>query len=280
MSHHSPKDEKARIRQQVSEALLQPAEDGPIARPDAIFDVQLDHYITDFKGSRQATQRLLALPEWQRSQRVFITPDNSTQLLREVAIRQGKEIIMTTYGIRRGSVLVRREDVPPGQEEFAATLVGMERFGKPLRTLADLEAAGALDLMVTGALAISRVHGGRAGKGAGWFDAEWGIWRTLNLIREDTPIIGIVHDVQVVADDFPLDPWDCHVTIIVTPAEVIRLPRFRQPPGVMWEHITTPQQMAWLAAIPYMHELYQRQFGRPFPHSWQTGKGLGQTDLP
>jgi 5-formyltetrahydrofolate cyclo-ligase len=276
----SPKDEKARIREQVSEALLRPGEDGPIALPDAIFDVQLDHYITDFKGSPEATQRLLALPEWQQSQRVFITPDNSTQLLREYAIRQGKEIIMTTYGIRRGSVLVRREMVPAGQEEYAATLVGMERFGKPLRTIADLEAAGPVDLMVTGALAISRLHGGRAGKGAGWFDAEWGIWRTLNLVKEDTPVIGIVHDVQVVEESFPLDPWDCHVTIIVTPREVIRLPRFRQPSGVLWEQITTPQQMAWMAAIPYMRELYLRQFGKPFPDSWQSGKGLDETDLP
>ncbi len=265
--NHTAQDVKARIRERVSAALLQPSTDGPIALPDAIFDYQLDHYITDFRGSAEATHRLLALPEWQQAQRVFITPDNSTQLLREYGIRQGKEIIMTTYGIRRGSVLIRREMVIEGQEEYAATLVGMEKFGEPLRTIEDLERAGPLDLMVTGALAISRAHGGRAGKGAGWFDAEWGIWRTLHLVQEDTPVIGIVHDVQVVEEAFPLDPWDCHITIIVTPSTVIRLPRFQQPEGVLWDQIVTEQQKAWMTAIPYMRELHLRQFGKPLSTS-------------
>jgi len=260
----SAQDEKSRIREAVSAALLasQPGSDGPIALPDPIFDHQLDHFITDFKGSPQATLRLVDLPEWQQAQRVFITPDNSTQLLREMAIRQGKEMIMTTYGIRRGSLLVQRAGVPEGQEEYASTLAGMEKFGQRLSSLEDLEKAGPLDLMVTGALAISRLHGGRAGKGAGWFDAEWGIWKSLQLVQADTPIIGIVHDVQVVSQAFALDPWDCHITIIVTPAEVIRLPALPQPAGVLWEKIVTPQQQAWLAAIPYMQELHARRFGK------------------
>ncbi len=172
---------------------------------------------------------------------------------------------MTTFGIRRGSVLVTRDRVPAGQEEFAATLVGMERFGRRLPTIADLEAAGPLDLMVTGALAVSQAHGGRAGKGAGWFDAEWGIWGSLGLTTPDTPVIGIVHDLQVVPQAFSLDPWDCHMTIIVTPSQVIRVPRFTQPHGILWDQIISPQQRRWLAAIPYMRELYERAFGRPWP---------------
>jgi 5-formyltetrahydrofolate cyclo-ligase len=262
----SAQDEKAQIRERVSSALLARRSQGaaPLALPDAIFDHDLDHFITDFQGSQAATHLLTGLPEWQAARRVFITPDNSAQHLREAAIRQDKEVIMTTYGIRRGSLLVRRAMVPPGQEEFAATLVGMEKFGRPLRTLAELEAAGLLDLMVTGALAISRAHGGRAGKGAGWFDAEWGIWKSLDLIQEDTPVIGIVHDVQVVPEAFALDPWDCHITIIVTDTQVIRLPRFQQPPGILWDQIVTPRQKAWLAAIPYMRELHSRKFNRPF----------------
>jgi 5-formyltetrahydrofolate cyclo-ligase len=265
----SPQDEKASIREQVTAALLEirPGETAPIALPDPVFHHELDHFITDFRGSDEATRRLIELPEWQPARRVFITPDNSTQFLRELAIRQGKELIMTTYGIRRGSVLVTRAAVPAGQEEFAATLGGMERFGRRLATIADLAAAGPVDLMVTGALAISRVHGGRAGKGAGWFDAEWGIWGSLGLIRPETPVIGIVHDLQVVSQAFGLAPWDCHMTIIVTPAEVLRVPRFTQPWGVLWDQIVSPQQIRWLAAIPYMRELYQREFGR----TWGAG---------
>ena len=258
--------EKEIIRERVSKALLEilPGSKDPIALPDAIFDHQLDHFITDFRDCDRATQNLVDLPEWQSAKCVFITPDNSTQILREAAIRQNKELIMTTYGIRRGSLLVRRDLVPQGQEEYASTLVGMERFGLPLRSITDLEKAGRLDLMVTGALAISRPHGGRAGKGAGWFDAEWGMWKSLELVDSTTPIIGIVHDVQVVQEAFSLDPWDCHMNIIVTPTEVIHVSRFDQPSGVLWEQITMPQQKKWVAAIPYMQEIYTRQVGDDF----------------
>lgn len=264
MTTGSPHDEKALIREQVTAALLNgvSGEAGPIALPDPVFHYELDHFITDFRDSAAATARLVELPEWQRAQRVFITPDNSTQLLRELAIRQDKEMIMTTFGIRRGSVRVTRDGVPAGQEEFAATLTGMEKFGRRLATIADLKAAGPLDLMVTGALAVSRAHGGRAGKGAGWFDAEWGIWGSLDLITPETPVIGIVHDLQVVPQAFSLDPWDCHMTVIVTPSETIRVPRFTQPHGVLWDCIVSPAQMRWLAAIPYMRELYARTFGQ------------------
>jgi 5-formyltetrahydrofolate cyclo-ligase len=264
--NETAQNEKARIRERVSAALLaQPLQNQPpIALPDVIFDHDLDHFITDFQGSDRATDLLTALPEWQAARRVFITPDNSTQLLRAAAICQQKEIIMTTYGIRRGSVLVRRDLVPEGQEEYASTLVGMEKFGLPLRSISDLEKAGPLDLMVTGALAISRLHGGRAGKGAGWFDAEWGIWKSLGLIHPDMPVIGIVHDIQVVPEAFALDPWDCHMTIIVTHTQVIRIPKFQQPDGVLWDQIVTQHQFEWLAAIPYMQELHIRKFNRPF----------------
>jgi 5-formyltetrahydrofolate cyclo-ligase len=265
--YDSPQDEKARLRNQVAARMLEVTAGGggPLALPDPVFDLQLDHFITDFKDSQAATNRLVELPEWRQARRVFITPDNSTQYLREMGIRQGKEVIMTTYGIRRGSLRVTRQDVPEGQEEYASTLAGMEKFGRRLWTIADLEAAGPLDLMVTGALAVSRAHGGRAGKGAGWFDAEWGIWRSLGLAQPETPVIGIVHDAQVVPDAFHLDPWDCHLNVIVTPTEVIRLSGFTQPAGILWDQIITAKQMEWLAAIPYMEQLYRRKFGKPIP---------------
>jgi 5-formyltetrahydrofolate cyclo-ligase len=262
-------DEKSLLRERVSAKLLEvPAgRDRPIALPDAIFHHELDHFITDFQGSREATERVLDLPEWRQASQVFITPDNSTAYLRELAIRQSKTMIMTTYGIRRGSLLVTREMVPAGQEEYASSLVGMEKFGRRLMTIEDLEAAGPLDLMVTGALAVSRVHGGRAGKGAGWVDAEWGIWGALNLTRPDTPVLGIVHDLQLVPEAFPLDPWDCHLGIILTPAETLRVRVETQPHGILWDAFTTPAQAAWAAAIPYVRQLYSRQFGREFSPS-------------
>jgi 5-formyltetrahydrofolate cyclo-ligase len=272
-SHLTANEIKQSIREKVSEALVEfhPEWGGTIALPDAIYDLQLDHYITDFRQSDVANSRLIALPEWKNAQRVFITPDNSTRLLREIAIREEKEVIMTTYGIRRGSVLITRKMVPVGQEEYASTLVGMEKFGRSLPGIADLEAAGPVDIMVTGALAVSSVHGGRAGKGAGWFDAEWGIWSTLKLITQHTPVFCPVADVQVVSEAFALDDWDSRITHLATPSRLIRISVDRQPSGILWDKIITEKQMQWLQAIPYMSELYVRAFHKEFPLSTVQG---------
>ncbi|MEK7112016.1 MAG: 5-formyltetrahydrofolate cyclo-ligase, partial [Patescibacteria group bacterium] len=156
---------KTELRESVAKLLITEG----VVRPDPVFHLSLEHYIPDFEGNLLATERLVNLPEWQKSKRIFITPDRSTQLLREVAIMQKKEIVVTTYGICRGAVLLRGDMVSEGQEAFAASLDGMERIGNPLRTIKEIKKAGKIDLMVTGALAISEAHGGRTGKGAGWF---------------------------------------------------------------------------------------------------------------
>ncbi|OGM01918.1 hypothetical protein A2115_00260 [Candidatus Woesebacteria bacterium GWA1_41_8] len=247
--------QKQEIREKVTRLLLE----NRIAIPDPVFHLSLDHYIADFEDSYQATQRLIHLPEWQRSHRIFVTPDRSTQLARETAIKEGKEIVVTTYGICRGAVLLTRDLVPEGQEAFAATLDGMERFARPLTKVRDIQEAGKIDAMLTGALAISRAHGGRTGKGAGWFDAEWIMWRKMGLTHPDTPVIGIVHDVQVVNDTFSLAPWDALVGTIVTPTRVLKTPQRQQPEEIYWEVITPD----WLNAIPIMVELYKQENPAP-----------------
>ena len=240
---------KQDIRQTVARILLE----NDIVLPDPIFHLALDHFIADFKGNHEATQNLTHLPEWQYSNRIFITPDRSTQLAREQAIIEGKEIVVTTYGICRGAVLLSRDLVPVGQEPFAASLEGMEKFGKPLRTVRQVQLAGNVDLMLTGALAISKSHGGRTGKGAGWFDAEWIMWRKMGLVEPSTPVVGVVHDLQVVEESFPLAPWDALVNIIVTPTRIIKTPPRQQPNEIFWEAMG-PE---WKKAIPLMVELSQ-----------------------
>lgn len=242
---------KQETRDRVGKFLIESG----VIRPDPIFHLSLEHYITNFEGNELATERLVDLLEWQKAKRIFITPDRSTQLLREKAIIERKEIVVTTYGICRGAVLLTRDIVPKGQEAFAASLDGMERFGNPLRTIKEIQKAGKIDLMVTGALAISEGHGGRTGKGAGWFDAEWIMWRKMGLTTPNTPVIGIVHDLQVVPESFPLQQWDAIVQIIVTPTRVIRISPRQQPDQIYWQQMDAD----WMKAIPLMMEFYQKE---------------------
>lgn len=249
-------NEKHFIRERVAQRMLEAG----IVRPDPVFHFALDRFIAGFASNEKAVKNVIDLPEWQAAKIIFITPDNSTEHLREIAIRQGKIIEVTTYGICRGAVLLRRDLVPSEQEAFAASLAGMERFGQPLTRVADIQAVGPVDLMVTGALAISSAHGGRTGKGAGWFDAEWAMWIAMGLTTKDTSVIGIVHELQVVPESFPLQPWDSIINIIVTPTQVIRTPPHPQPNSILWEKMDAD----WLEAIPLMLELYERDHGHPF----------------
>lgn len=242
---------KQEIREKVINRLLQSG----VVIPDPVFHLSLDHFIADFLGNESATKKLIDLPEWQEAKRIFITPDRSTQLLRKVAILEKKEVVVTTYGICRGAVLLTRDIVPKGQEVFAASLDGMEHFGNPLRTIKEVQEVGKIDLMVTGALAISKNHGGRTGKGAGWFDAEWIMWRKMGLTSPNTPVAGIVHDLQIVSEAFQLQPWDALVQIIVTPTRVIRTPLKPQPDQIYWDQM----DIDWMKAIPLMIELYQQE---------------------
>ena len=97
-------------------------------------------------------------------------------------LRGGKSMVVSTYGIYRGFVLLEPSMVPEGQETFAGWLDGLEHFGRPV-TLAEIAARGAFDFMVTGASAVSLI-GVRFGKGHGFFDLEWGMFTDIGIAGE------------------------------------------------------------------------------------------------
>jgi 5-formyltetrahydrofolate cyclo-ligase len=226
-----------------------------VALPDSRFDLNFDEFIPDFVGSEQATERVTSLEEYRRSRVIFVTPDNCLTSLRARCVRDNKTLIVSTYGIRRGFVLLRREDVPPGQELHAAWLDGLEHFGRPIG-LGDLREIGNLHLLVTGASAVN-TEGLRFGKGHGYFDVEVGIFTSIGTMGENTPVIAVVHDCQVV--DVPMEPGptDTVVDRIVTSSRDIltggNLPR---PSGIRWDLL--PAEM--LASIPPLQEL-RRSWG-------------------
>jgi 5-formyltetrahydrofolate cyclo-ligase len=125
----------------------------------------------------------------------------------------------------------------------------MERFGRPL-LLRELRAMGAIDLLVTGAAAVSR-EGVHFGKGHGYLDIEWGLLREIGLVGQDTPVVVSVHDCQVVAERVPHAPYDVTVDVIVTPREVIRCRPLVKPPGIFWDRL--PREFA--ETRPYFAEL-------------------------
>ena len=197
------KQEKQQIRLKVWQKLKN------IALPDSRFHLNFAEYIPDFKDSKIANDKIIKSEEYKKSNLLFITPDNCLTTVREQAIRDGKNIIVSTYGIYRGLILITKNMIKKGDEVFASTLDGLEMFGKNI-TLKEIQNLGKIDLMLTGASAVSK-NGVRFGKGHGFFDLEWGMFADLKIVDEKTPIIAVVHDVQLV--DFDLEPSNTDIIV-------------------------------------------------------------------
>lgn len=221
-----------------------------VAKPDSRFHYDFSKFIPDFEGSDKCTEKIRSLEIYKRAKLLMITPDNCLELLREYCIRDNKRFIMPTYGIKRGFILLSRELVPYGKEDFASTLDGAERFGKYL-SLEEMKNLGRVDIMVTGASVVS-INGVRYGKGHGYFDLEWGMFRELGLVNEDTPIIAVVHDCQVIEEEIEAKPYDTIVDYIVTPTRIIKVKRKKKKPeGILWDKISDEL----MEEIPILKEL-------------------------
>ncbi|MDD9981321.1 MAG: hypothetical protein OXU81_08205, partial [Gammaproteobacteria bacterium] len=145
---------------------------------------------------------------------------------------------------------------------FAGWLDGLEHFGRPV-TMAEIVARGAFDFMVTGASAVS-LNGVRFGKGHGFFDLEWGMFTDVGVADERTPVVAVVHDVQVVEDTLSPSPTDIIVDYIATPHRLHEATREDpRPRGVKWELLTAQT----IEATPPLRELQALRGARA---TWRT----------
>ena len=238
------KEEKQQIRLKVWKDLKN------IALPDSRFHLNFNEYIPDFKESINAHNEIIKSEEYINSKLLFITPDNCLTTVREQAIKDGKDIIVSTYGIYRGFILITKKMVSKGSEVFASTLDGLEHFGKNI-SLKEIKNLGKIDLMLTGASAVSK-NGVRFGKGHGFFDLEWGMFADLKIVDEKTPIVAVVHDVQVV--NFDLQPSDTDIIVdwIITNKQKLSTNRNKKrPSGIYWDLL----EKGMLEATPPLQEL-------------------------
>jgi len=223
-----------------------------VAKPDSRFHFDFNEYIPDFIGSREATARLTKLPIYTQARNLFITPDNCLERLRAQTVRDGKTQIVSTYGIRRGLVVLEPNDVPDGLADYAVLLDALETLGRHI-SLAEMQQHYPLDLIVTGASAVN--HAGiRFGKGHGFFDLEWAIFYQIGVVDQHTPVVALVHDCQVVNLELTPSPYDTICDFIVTPTRLIRVENTQKPTnGVIWDKLEPDM----LDDIPPLRELKQ-----------------------
>lgn len=233
-----------------------------VARPDSRFHFDFSEFITDFEGSDRATRLLTEMDIYKNALVVFITPDNCLELLRAQTIRDGKVLLMTSYGIRRGFIELLPQDVPAGLEDWAILLDVIERVGRFV-SLADIQQRYPhIDLLVTGGSAVTH-QGARFGKGHGFFDIEWASLYSMGVVDVSTPIVDLVHDCQVVEEELPISIFDTVCDYIVTPTRVIHVDSPQKPTGgIYWDRLE-PGMMESISILKELQLLGQAGKLRP-----------------
>ena len=168
-----------------------------------------------------------------------------------VLLRAGQALLMDCRKPQRYATAPGQ--IPEGKEEIASLLDGVSRYWKH-QTLAQLkEAVGHIDMMVTGASAITP-SGIRFGKGHGYFDLEYAMLSTVGLCDETTAIVGAGHDVQVVDVDVTVEDYDTAIDYIVTPTRLIetRHEYPRPSKGIIWSRLAPGMR----EQIPPIQELW------------------------
>jgi len=237
-------DKRVQVRRLVSERLA------AVAVPDSRFDLDVLQFVPDFAGSASAVARVRNLKWYRDARTVFVAPDNSLERLRAQALDDGKIVIVPTYGMRRGMIRLDPRSVRSEHRTTAATLDGMERYGRCLG-IDELSRLRRIDFMITGATAVGS-DGLHVGGGQAYLDLEWGILAELDLVDESTPVAAVVHPYQLIETAIPPGPFDLTVDLIALPDRTIRTHREHpRPAGLAWEAITFDlrNNVAYLADI-------------------------------
>lgn len=203
--------------------------------------------IPNFVGAESACRKLRESGEWAAARVVKINPDAPQRPCREAALAEGKVVVMPTPRIREGFLLLDPRAVPRSAYREASTISGAFRWGVKINP----REMPQIDLVVIGSVAVNPGDGARLGKSHGYAELEWGIATALGKASESTPVATTVHELQLVDDDIPQEPFDLPVDLIATQTRALRPVRRQKPRGILWEYIT--EEM--LSEIPLLSSL-------------------------
>jgi 5-formyltetrahydrofolate cyclo-ligase len=219
-----------------------------LAVPDSHFHLDFSQFIPGFAGSLAAATRFAAHPIYRNARRIFATPDNGLLPLRQMVLEAGRDLVLPSYGLHRGFILIEAAGIPKDHAVFASWLDGLDYFGRTV-SLEELRMRGQFDLILTGASAIT-AGGLRFGMGARYLDIEWGVFAAAHLVSPGAPVVALVHDIQVVDAGAPCLATDVLANYIVTPTRMLTCPQSARPSTLDWSIVSHD-----LAASPPLREL-------------------------
>jgi len=183
--------------------------------------------IPNFVGNDAAAARLRSLSAYESAKVIMVNPDAAQLAVRELALRDGKRLIMATPRLREGFIMLDPKTIKNPRE--TATIRGAFKYGRNV----DIRNVK-VDLIVEGSVAVD-LRGGRVGKGGGFGDIEVAILKEVGAAADVTPIVTTVHELQIV-ESVPMTEHDTPVDFIITPERTIEVEHgYRKPSGIFWE---------------------------------------------
>ncbi|XP_004067391.1 methenyltetrahydrofolate synthase domain-containing protein isoform X1 [Oryzias latipes] len=241
----------------------------------ANFPRPVHNRIPNFKGAFASCAKVTALAVFSQSAEVKVDPDKTLEGARLAVLQAHKTLLVPTPRLRTG--LFNRITPPQGaskeQLRICSSSQGVRDFSVPV----GLDAKVKVDLVVVGSVAVSE-KGCRIGKGEGFADMEYAMMVSMGAVNENTVVVTVVHDCQVV--DIPEELMASHdltVDFILTPTRVIethcKLPK---PQGIIWTKLDDEK----LEKIPILKKLraLEEQAGKDVTMG-PTSPGV-ETDRP
>jgi 5-formyltetrahydrofolate cyclo-ligase len=201
------------------------------AVPDSRFNFDFLSFTPDFRGSSTAVKRVLELPCYQSARTVLITSDNSLECLRYQALKDGKKVLVGTYRLRRGFILLDPERIDNNKLELAACLDGMERSGiGRAMSIAQLRDEGLkIDMCATGGLVFNE-KGVVVYEGQALFEVQWALLQDIGVLGVSSHVVAVAHACQVVdetslglEDIEPGKGGEVQCDLVVTPEKVFQV---------------------------------------------------------
>lgn len=194
--------------------------------------------IPNFEGTEEASARLLELDVFKEAKSIEVNPDKPLAPARALVLSNQKDLYVPFPRLQE--CLMKKLELDEKLDvKMVVSRWGIEYTGAKIEVKDKVK----IDLLIVGSVAVSK-QGYRIGKGAGYADLEFGIFKETKAITDDTVIVTIVHDSQVF-DELPqelFEKYDVPVDYIVTPTRTIKIEKkLPRPEGVFWNELTKGQ---------------------------------------
>jgi 5-formyltetrahydrofolate cyclo-ligase len=209
------------------------------ALPDSRFNYDFLQSAPDFRGSEDAVNRVAELQCYKDAKTVLVTSDNSCEGIRHRALRDGKKVVVGTYRLRRGFVVLDSKSIAESRLEAAASLDGMEKPGIGRRLdLSQLRDEGIkIDVCVLGGLVFNE-QGVVVWEGSALFEVQWALLQDLKVLNRSALVVAVAHECQVVdeaqhnLDQIKADQsGEVQCDFVITPERVLEVKGAVKPSG-------------------------------------------------